>query len=101
MFPPPEASTKKLFRPPALTVIEGLVFAVFVPSVMFVAVSVEAPTVFKVTLNVFVPATSAALAGSVALGSLDVIPAVLVTVFTRFQYRSTALTVTLNDVPDA
>jgi hypothetical protein len=39
---------------------------------------VRLPDVFSVTLNVLVPATSAALAGSVAPASLDVIDTVSV-----------------------
>src|SRR5207244_3900263 len=83
---------------PPFTVVAGLVFAVFVPSVASVAVTVRLPTVARVTLNVFVPATSAALTGSVAFASLEVIAAVSVE-DTTFQFASTALTVTLNAVP--
>ena len=95
----PGTKSCSFVNPAALTVIEELVLAVLVPSVMSVAVTVPLPAVFKVTLNVLVPATSAALAGKVAFRSLDVIPTVSVTLFTRFQFASTALTVTLNDVP--
>ena len=56
------------------------------------------PVVFRVILNVPVPADSAALDGKVALASLEVIPTVLVEL-TTFQLASTALTVTLNAVP--
>jgi hypothetical protein len=87
-----------LANAPATTVIDGLVFAVFVPSVMSVAVTVHEPAVFNVTVNAFVPATIAALAGSAAFASLDVMPTVSV-LLTTFQFASTALTVTLNDVP--
>ena len=45
------------------------------------------------------PATSAALAGRVALASVEVMPAVSVIVLTRFQLASTALTVTLKALP--
>jgi hypothetical protein len=83
---------------PATTVIDGLVFAVFVPSVMSVAVTVMEPTVFSVTVKAFVPATMAAFAGSAAFASLDVIPTVSV-LLTTFQFASTAFAVTLNDVP--
>jgi hypothetical protein len=65
---------------------------------MSVAVTVREPAVLSVTLNVFVPATSAAFAGSDAFASEDVIPTVSVEE-TRFQFASTAFTVTLNDVP--
>ena len=44
------------------------------------------------------PATSAALAGSVALASVEVMPTVSVEL-TTFQFASTALTVTLNEPP--
>jgi hypothetical protein len=84
---------------PTPTVIAGLVLAVFVPSVMSVAVTVRDPTVFKVTLKVFVPATRAALAGNAAFTSLEEIPTWSATVLIRFQFASTALTVTLNGVP--
>src|SRR6185312_640765 len=45
-----------------------------------------------------VPATSAVLAGRVALASVEVMPTVSVEE-TGFQFASTALTVTLNDDP--
>ena len=54
---------------------------------------------FSVTLKVCVPPTNAALGGSVALASLDAIPTMSVSVFFRFQFASTALTVTLNATP--
>src|SRR5207249_316619 len=69
------------------------------PSKVSLAVIVGLPAVLSVTLNVFVPATSAAGAGKAALVSLEVIAAVSVTVLTRFQSASTALTVTVNAVP--
>src|ERR1044071_9673368 len=81
-----------------LTVIAGLVLAVLVPSVVSLAVTVCEPSVLSVTLNAFVPATSAALAGKVALVSDDVMPTVCVIVLTKFQFASTALAVTLNAV---
>ncbi len=83
----------------ALIVVDGLVLAVFAPSLMSEAVNVAAPAVFGVIENVLVPLTSAALAGSVALASVEVIPAVSVTELTTFQLASTALTVTLNAEP--
>src|SRR2546422_143294 len=83
---------------PAVTVIDGLVFAVMPPLVISVAVTVAVPPVFSVTLNVFVPATSAAFAGKVALASDEVIPTVSVEL-TTFQAASTAFTVTVNAVP--
>src|SRR5262245_58846734 len=63
---------------------------------MSVAVTVRLPEVFKVTLKVPVPDVSAALLGNVALASDEVMPTVSVTVLTKFQFASTALTVTLN-----
>ena len=61
---------------------------------MSVAVKVFEPAVFGVTERVLVPATSAVLAGSVALASVEVMPTVSVEE-TTFQLASTALTVTL------
>src|SRR5712691_4474049 len=87
-----------LLKVPALIVVEGLVLAVFEPSVISVEVTVAVPAVFAVTAKVLVPATSAALAGSVALASVEVMPTVSVEL-TRFQFASTAFTVTLNDEP--
>ncbi len=85
-------------KAPALIVVAGLVFAVIAPFVMSVAVKVFDPAVFGVTEKVLVPVTSAALAGSVALASVDVIPTVSVEL-TRFQFASTALTVTVKAPP--
>src|SRR6059036_2119805 len=98
MAPPPAASTRKLFNTPGFTVIRGLVFSVFVPSVISVAVRVLVPAVFSVTLHVCVPEPSAAFAGMVALVSVEVIPTVCVELM-RFQFASTAFTVTKNAVP--
>ena len=53
---------------PALTVVDGLVLAVFEPSLMSVAVNVAVPAVLAVTEKVLVPATSAALAGQGRVG---------------------------------
>ena len=92
----PGISSWSFANAPGLTVVAGLVFAVIVPLVMSVAVKVGADAVFGVTEKVFVPATSAALAGSVAFGSVDVMPTVSVEL-TGFQFASTATTVTLND----
>src|SRR5436309_13643656 len=69
------------------------------PSVMSVAVAVALPLVFSVRLKVLVPPTSALVGGKLALGSLELIPALAVTELTRFQFASTALTVTLKAVP--
>src|SRR5438552_314573 len=94
----PGTSNWSFTTAPALTVMAGLVLAVLVPSGMSVAVTVRLPAVFKVTLKLWVPATRAALAGKVALGSLEVMPTVWV-LLTKFQLASTALTVTLKAVP--
>ncbi len=83
---------------PELTVIDGLVLAVLVPSVISVAVMVQLPALLKVTAKVAVPAESAALAGWVSLASVVVMPTVWVLLI-RFQFASTALTVTLKAVP--
>src|SRR6266853_4565958 len=77
---------------------DGLVLAVFVLSVMSLAVTVCEPEVLSVTLTVRVPADNAPLAGKVALESMEVMPTVCV-LLTRFQLASTALTVALNAVP--
>src|SRR5438552_2772219 len=66
---------------------------------MSVAVTVQLPAVLSVTLKFFVPAAKAALAGNVALMSVEVIPAVSVMVLTTFQFASTALTVAVKAVP--
>ena len=86
-------------KDPAFTVMDELVLAVLVPSVLSVAVTVRLPPDFKVTLKVFVPATRAAFPGSTALLSEEVIPTVSVALVIRFQLASTALTVTLNAAP--
>ena len=78
--------------------IDGLVLAVLVPSVMSMAVTDWEPAVLRVTVTVRVPADNAPLAGSVALGSLDVIPTVWV-LLTRFHWASTDRIVTLKAVP--
>ena len=85
-------------KAPAFTVMDGLVLAVLLPSVLSVAVIVAVPPVFKVTLKVCVPAVKAAAAGSVALVSDEEIATVSF-VLTTFQLASTALTVTLKAVP--
>src|SRR3954454_3103459 len=94
----PGISSCSLLKAPALIVVARLVLAVLEPSVESVAVTVAVPAVLAVTENVFVPATSAALPGSAALASLEVIAIVSVAV-TGFQLASTALTVTLKLVP--
>jgi hypothetical protein len=59
------------------------------------------PAEFKTTVNGDVPAANAALPGSVALESLDEIATKSDMVLTRFQFASTAFTVTLNEPPAA
>src|SRR5438067_4265494 len=79
--------------------IEGLMFAFLEPSVKSVAVNVADPAVFKVALKVFVPFTNAASEGEPALLSEEVMVTVSETLVRRFQFGSTALTVTLNAAP--
>ena len=55
-----------LVKPPGFTAIAGLVFGVFVLSVISLAVTVQFPAAFNVTLSVFVPLTSAVFPGRVA-----------------------------------
>src|SRR5712691_41399 len=76
-----------------------LVLAVLLPSVTSLAVMVCEPVLPKVTLKICVPEARAAFAGKVAAESLEVIPTRSVTVVTRFQFASTALTVTLRAAP--
>ena len=85
----------KLPNAPALIVVAGLVLAVIGAVADVGRGERRVPAVLGVTERVFVPATSAALAGSVALASLEVMPTVSVEL-TGFQLASTALTVTLN-----
>ena len=85
---------------PALIVVAGLVFAVFAPSLMSVAVKVALPAVFAVTEKVLVPATRAALAGRRRVGvARAVMRDGVGDEVTGFQFASTALTVTLKVVP--
>src|SRR5438046_1464593 len=65
---------------------------------MLEAVMVRVPAVLKVRLKFCVPATRAALDGTTAFASLQVMPAVSLVLIT-FQFASTALTVTLKAVP--
>ncbi len=84
---------------PTLTVIAALVLAVFVPSVVSLAVIVREPEVFNVTLNVCVPDTRDAGDGSPALVSDEVSATVSAAVATTFQFASTPFTVTLKALP--
>ena len=95
----PGASSCSFTNVPELTVIDGLVFELFEPSVTSLAVTVALPAVMNVTLKDFVPATNAALDDRTALPSEEVTPARSVIVFIRFQLASTARTVTLKGVP--
>src|SRR5439155_27072332 len=81
----PGASNCNFTNAPALTVIEGLVLAVLPPSSRSAAVRVWLPAVLKVAVKLFVPPTSAALAGRLAFTSDAVIPTVSLTLLTRFQ----------------
>ena len=62
------------------------------------AVTVLLPAVFAVTLKILVPLTSAALAGKAAFASLELI-ATASLVLIKFQFASTALTVTEKAAP--
>src|SRR4051812_7723196 len=98
----PLAPSARIALPPiagvncaGLTLIGGLVLEVFVPSARSLAVTVKLPLVLNARFKVCVPATRAALAGSVAVASLAVMPTISATLLTRFQFASTALTTTL------
>src|SRR5258706_4975122 len=82
---------------PALTVTEAAL-AVLPGSETSLAVTVRVPEVLSVTVKVCEPATSAALSGSTAFASEDVMPTMSVALVIKFQFVSTALTVTVNDV---
>src|SRR5439155_19534719 len=87
-----------LFRSPALVVTEALVPAVSGVPLVSVAVTVQLPAVFRVTLNVFVPLTSAALAGSAALASPEENATVLVSGLKTLQFASIAINDTFTAV---
>src|SRR6266566_3658066 len=86
----PGSTTSSLFTAAGFTVMAGLVPDDFVPSVVSVAVHVQAPAVRFVTLNDLAPETNAAFAGNTALLSLLVRPIVSVAVLATFQLASTA-----------
>src|SRR6266851_598771 len=86
----PGTSNCNLASAPGFTVIAGLVFAVLDASDTSDDVRVQVPTVFNVTLSVWVPPLSAALAGSTAFVSVLVIRTVSPEL-TAFQFASTAL----------
>ncbi len=75
------------------------VLAVLMASDTSLAVTVAVPAVPKVTLKVAVPPERAASAGSVAVASLLVMSTVSSAVGGRFQFASTALTVTVKAMP--
>lgn len=83
----------------AFTVMAALVLAGLVISVTSEAVTVALPIVLRVTLKLLVPAASAAFAGKVALLSEELRLIVSVALLTRFQFASTAFTVTLKGLP--
>ena len=85
-----------LVAAPADTVIAEEVEVIEFP----VAVRVKDPAVFRVTLNVFVPATNAAAAGIAPSGSFEVRVTVLVFVLTALPKTSCAVTATENAVPE-
>src|SRR5882672_6324974 len=76
------------------TAIAGLVLGVLVPSSRSVAVRVKLPLALNETVRLVVPAARAVAVGSVAVVSLELSPIESLTVLTRFQKASTALTVT-------
>src|SRR2546428_720458 len=76
----------------------GVVLAVLFVSVTSLAVTVALPAVLSVMLKLLKPLVSAALPGSAAFASDDVIATVSL-VPTRFQLESTALTVTVKAAP--
>src|SRR5262249_13843269 len=77
----------------------GLVLEVLLPSVRSVAVRVKLPVVLNVTVRFVVPASRSATGGRVAVTSLELRPTVSLSVLTRFQKASTALTVTSKPLP--
>src|SRR5205814_4944733 len=95
----PGTNSCNLAKMPALTVIDGLVLCATAPLLTSVALTVAVPAVLSVTLKLRVPPTSAASLGKVALVSDEVISTVSVTLVTRFQNASTALTVIMNTAP--
>jgi len=76
-------------------VIEGLVLPAMAVCVTFDAVIVALGCVLSVTVKFFVPPAKAAFAGRTAVASLDV-SLIVSFVLIRFQFASTALTVTEN-----
>src|SRR6266851_6021638 len=99
---PPTVSAEILLPPVAgvnwagVTVMEGLVLAVLLPSTASVAVRVKLPLVLKETVEICVPLVRGEFAGRLALLLEEVIPTISLALAERFQLVSTALTVTLN-----
>jgi len=94
----PGAKIWSLVNAPAPAVIVGLVFPEILGLLTSAEVIVQLPTVLSVTLRVLLPLTRAALAGSAAFASLELMDTVSF-VLTTFQLASTALTTTLKAVP--
>src|SRR5262249_18576502 len=94
----PGARICNLTKAAELSGIDELVLLVIPVCVVSEAVTVALPPVLSVTLKLFVPAERAAFAGNTAFGSLEVIAPVSF-VLIKFQFASTALTVTLKAVP--
>src|SRR5262245_7186077 len=95
MEPPPVAGVYWA----GLTAMAGLVLEVLLPSVRSVAVRVKLPGALKWTIRFGRPAARAVAGGRVAVVSLELRPTVSLTVLTRFQKASTALTVTSKPLP--
>src|SRR2546428_60057 len=89
----------KVLAPPEPRLMEGVVDCWIDGVVMSLAVTVALAPVVNVTARVLVPETSGAVAGRMALASLEARPTVSVAVVFTFQLASTALTVTLKAVP--
>jgi len=94
----PGIKSCNFFNAPALMVVADPVLGVIVPLKTSVAVTVCVPAALPVTLKVLDPETKAALFGNIAFRSLHVMATVSV-ILIRFQFVSTARTVTVNDEP--
>src|SRR5207253_7999093 len=88
-----------VLTPPALMVIDVLVFAVLVFSVTPLFFTVAPPALRSTLFPYTTLFRSAVLPGNTAAPSVDVIPIVWITVVTRFQFVSTAFTAALNTTP--
>src|SRR5436190_1997140 len=94
----PGTSNCNFANAPTFTVKEGLVLGVIDPRVISDAVTVRVPGVLSVIVKFFVPPMSAEFVGRLALLSLDVMPTTSF-VLLKFQFASTAFTVTVNAIP--